>query len=306
MIIAISSLLINLASKSYSTSSINKQYSLKQLQLPLGLALLIKLQHVVETNESTNSFFSHPIYIYYTQTMTWKLDKKIVIRQYRVSDNSKIHLYLFGLGITCTRFSSNGSMNHNKSDATQSYVAQFRFHQKFVQAHLKGTLIDEQPLLPAFFPPSSYWSSDEKDLFFHGLAMYSRFRPDLIAESIKTKTIFDVCLYLDILQTASSPIPSGIHGSFRSSLEPAMEVSGRWIQNEEQLAAELIQFDSCTPGPEEGQLGEVDSAAVPLPPTPDSFEQPAVQVEGSCELSLVNKLASLLLTCGICSQFGFT
>ena len=155
-------------------------------------------------------------------------------------------------------------MNHDKSDATLSYVARFRVHQKFVQAHLKGTLNDEQPLLPAFFPPSSYWSSDEKELFFHGLAVYSRFRPDLIAKSIKTKTILDVCLYLDILQTASSHIPSGIHGSFRSSLEPAMEVSSTWIQNEEQLAAALTQFDSCAsiPGSAEGNLDSPESPVI--------------------------------------------
>ena len=48
----------------------------------------------------------------------------------------------------------------------------------------KGSLNDEQPLIPSFSPPSSYWSSDEKDLFFHGLAVYSRFWPDLIAESV--------------------------------------------------------------------------------------------------------------------------
>ena len=197
-------------------------------------------------------------------------------------------------------------LNHKKSDAT-SYVAQFRAHQKFVQAHLKGTLNDDRPLLPAFFPPSSYWRSDEKDLFFHGLAMYSRFRPDLIAESIKTKTIFDVCLYLDILQRASSRVPSEIHGSFRSSLEPAMEVSSTYIENEEQLATELTQFDLCTLIPEsaEGQLSEVNSTAVPSSPTPESFDQPVTQAEISC-VSLINELATLFLTCAIYSQFGFT
>ena len=251
----------------------------------------------------------------------------------------------------------------DKSDAT--YVAQFRDHQKFVQAHLKGTLNDEQPLLPAFFPPSSYWSSNEKDLFFHSLAVYSRFRPDLIAESIKTKTILDVCLYLNILQTASSSIPSEVNGSLRGLLEPAMEVSSSWIENEDQIAAALTQFDSCTwiPGSteretensenrcvcspqsllvdytdsstldhsnhteirnsylshldctclmalekivREAQLGEVDSAAVRLSPSPDSFGQPAIQVEGLCELSLINKLTLLFLICAICSRFGFT
>ena len=141
-------------------------------------------------------------------------------------------------------------MNDKKSDdslddSRLSYVAQFRVHQEFVRAHLNGTLNDEQPLLPAFFPPSSYWTSHEKDLFFHGLAVYSRFRPDLIAESIKTKSTFDVCLYLDILQTASSSVPSQSHGSLRHSLEPAMELSSEWIQNEEKMATALLQFDSC-------------------------------------------------------------
>jgi hypothetical protein len=261
-----------------------------------------------------------------------------------------------------TTLQPNGPMNENKSDATLSYVAQFRVHQKIVQAHLKGVLNDEQPLLPTFFPPSSYWSSDEKNLFFHGLAVYSRFRPDLIAESIKTKTILDVCLYLDNLQTASSCIPSDIHGSLTGSLEPAMEVSSAWIQNEEKFAAALTQFDSCPwiPGSaegetessenpsrcvcspqsllvdtgfspvdhsshtelknsylghldctylmaleqvvREGQKAEVDSLAVPLSHTP---EQPATQVEALCELSLINKLVSLFLTCAICSRFGF-
>lgn len=263
------------------------------------------------------------------------------------------------------RLRPNGPMNHFKSDATLSYLAQFRVHQKFVQAHLKGTLNDEQPLLPAFFPPSSYWSSDEKDLFFHGLAVYSRFRPDLIAESIKTKTIFDVCLYLDILQTASSSISSDIRGSLTSSLEPAMEVSSAWIQNEEKFAAELNQFDSCPwiPGFAEGeiensenrcvcspqsllfdytgssavdhssqtqlknsylshldctnlmalekiireaQLCEVDSATIPLSPTPGSFGQLETQVEGLCELPLMSKVVSSFLTCTTRSRFGFT
>ena len=153
-------------------------------------------------------------------------------------------------------------MNYNQSNdslhesSLLSYIGQFRVHQKFVQGHLKGTLNDEQPLLPDFFPPSSHWTSHEKDLFFHGLTVYSRFRPDLIAESIKTKTAFDVRLYLDILQTVSARLPLvETHGSFRNSLEPAMEVSSTWIQKEEQVAAALNQLDFCTwtPGSADGE-----------------------------------------------------
>ena len=259
------------------------------------------------------------------------------------------------------RLQPNGPMKHNKSNATLTYLAQFRVHQKFVQAHLKGSLNDEQPLFPSFSPPSSYWSSDEKELFFHGLTVYSRFRPDLIAESIKTKTLFDVCVYLDSLHTAT---PTEINGSLTSSLEPAMEVSSSWIQNEEKVAAALTQFESCPwfPGSAEGgtenaenpsrcvcspknlrvdytghspedhssqaelknsylshldcaclmaleqivreaQLGEVDSAAVPLSP---ASGQLATQVQGLCESPATYKLASLFVTCAIFSQLGVT
>ena len=153
-------------------------------------------------------------------------------------------------------------------------------------------------------------------------------------------------------------------GLSRASLEPAMEVSSAWIQNEEKVAAALTQFESCPwflgsaeggtenaenpshcvcsprslrvdytgPSPEdhssqaelknsylshldctclmaleqivrEGQLGEVDSAAVPLSP---AFGQPATLVKGLYESPATYKLASLFMTCAIFSQFRFT
>ena len=181
-------------------------------------------------------------------------------------------------------------MHPSQTMNDNDYVAQFRVHQEFVQAHLKGSLNDEQPLLPAFFPPSSYWTSHEKDLFFHGLAVYSRLRPDLIAEGIKTKSTFDVSLYLDILQTASSSNP---HESSRNSLEPAMEVSSRWVQNEEQMAAALLQLDSCTWTPADRETNK------PLDPEPSG---PSTQIhspieEGLCKLNeLVTSFYCMTLT----------
>lgn len=128
------------------------------------------------------------------------------------------------------------------------YVDEFRQNQDFVKAHLKGISSNEPPLLPAFLPPSSYWTSAEKDLFFHALSIYSRLQPDLIAQHIKTKSIFDVCVYLEALQAAAVSVEQdneNEHRTLDSPMEPAMEVSEKWIQREESIAESLMGLDAC-------------------------------------------------------------
>ncbi|KAF8210294.1 hypothetical protein K438DRAFT_1809429 [Mycena galopus ATCC 62051] len=88
------------------------------------------------------------------------------------------------------------------------------------QAHLAGTT--SQSLPSSFVPPAGYWSSREKDAFFHALAVHSRLRPDLIADSLKSKSVLDVCAYLD--------------------------VSDSWVDYEEEQADEFAKFE---PGWEE-------------------------------------------------------
>lgn len=126
-----------------------------------------------------------------------------------------------------------------------SYVDDFRKHQLSVQAHLKGRQENDPTLPPSFFLPASHWTSSEKDLFFHGLTLYSRFRPDLIAEHIKTKSIFDVCVYLHVFRVSTISRGHEPDAFTRETIEPAMEMSERWVEYEEQMAAALTSVDSC-------------------------------------------------------------
>ena len=134
---------------------------------------------------------------------------------------------------------------NNELFLSMSYVEDFRKHQISVQAHLKGRQENNPAFPPSFFLPSSCWTSSEKDLFFHGLTLYSRFRPDLIAEHIKTKSIFDICVYLHILRIAIISRGHGSGTSTREAIEPAIEMSERWIEYEEQMAVALTAVDSC-------------------------------------------------------------
>lgn len=133
----------------------------------------------------------------------------------------------------------------NEQFLSMSYVDDFRKHQISVQAHLKGRQENDPAFTPSFFLPASHWTSSEKDLFFHGLTLYSRFRPDLIAEHIKTKNIFDVCVYLHVLHVATISRGHELGASARETIEPTMEMSERWVEYEEQMAAALTAVDSC-------------------------------------------------------------
>jgi hypothetical protein len=137
--------------------------------------------------------------------------------------------------------------------ALKFYVDEFRRNQESVKAHLKGNFGNEPPLLPAFLPPSSYWSSAEKDLFFHGLSVYSRLQPELIAQHVNTKSTFDVCVYLEVLKRAAELMEDeeneenedSTENSLRAEMAPAMEVSQKWVLREETIAKSLMALDAC-------------------------------------------------------------
>ncbi|KAF7376163.1 hypothetical protein MSAN_00031400 [Mycena sanguinolenta] len=126
---------------------------------------------------------------------------------------------------------------------SEVYLSDYENHLAQLKAHLSGKTSESLP--PAFIPPAGYWTSREKDTFFHALTIHSRLRPDLIAASVKSKTILDVCAYLDALDraAASEPILSQ-----RATLEGAMEVSDSWVDYEEAQASELMEVE---PGWEE-------------------------------------------------------
>ncbi|KAJ6499926.1 hypothetical protein C8R47DRAFT_1211525 [Mycena vitilis] len=123
---------------------------------------------------------------------------------------------------------------------SDNYATDYETHLGQLREHLSGNT--GQPLPPSFIPPAGYWTSREKNCFFHALAVHSRLRPDLIANSVKTKSVVDVCAYIDALDRAAttrSPMPS-----LRSTLEGAMEVSDAWVEYEEAQASVLTKLDS--------------------------------------------------------------
>ncbi|KAG5651768.1 hypothetical protein H0H81_007521 [Sphagnurus paluster] len=140
-------------------------------------------------------------------------------------------------GSTCAHTMSDEDSSaepENSPDAT--YHSRFRQHLADVQAHLAGR--EGQVLLPSYIPPTGYWTPLEKDTFFHSLSIYSRLRPDLVAARIGTKTVVDVCAYIDALDDALVQKRHLLQP--RSDIECSMEVSEAWALREEQLAEDLI------------------------------------------------------------------
>ena len=106
----------------------------------------------------------------------------------------------------------------------------------------------EPPYAPSFHPPTGYWTSAEKALFFRALSAHSRFRPDLIAASIGTKSTADVAMYLSLLREGTTrannnnKAGSSSRGGAtitigRDQLPAAHEVSPALVTLEDQHAA---------------------------------------------------------------------
>lgn len=127
-------------------------------------------------------------------------------------------------------------------DVDPAYLVHFRQHVRQTQFHLQG-LDPSSEALPPFYTnnPTSYWTSAEKSAFFHGLSVYSRLRPDLIAESVQSKNVIEVCTYIHMLDEGLKNDMLG-NRLGRKEIEGAMEVSEEWIELEE-YHAEGIIFD---------------------------------------------------------------
>ena len=124
-------------------------------------------------------------------------------------------------------------------DSTASvYSDILQSHASAALAHLRGT--GPESLTTSCIPPYTVWTTAEKELFFHGLAVHSKLRPDLIAEDIQTKSIAEVCAYVDILQQAARDTET----SFTPGMsDTTFEVSDKWIQFEEGNSAILARSE---------------------------------------------------------------
>ncbi|KAH7911334.1 hypothetical protein BJ138DRAFT_1113324 [Hygrophoropsis aurantiaca] len=123
------------------------------------------------------------------------------------------------------------------------YLPSFHRHLSATQAHLNGSLSSSAPLDESdhivWRSSTVSWSQSEQNLFFRGLSVYSRWRPDLIAAAVKTKNISEVCEYLCVLEEATRTEEG--EGSAAMMHEAAMEVSDEWVEAEERMASELAR-----------------------------------------------------------------
>lgn len=113
-----------------------------------------------------------------------------------------------------------------------SYIAHFRSHLADVQDHLKGN--NHAPLPPSYISPTGFWTSLEKELFFHALSVNSRLRPDLISESIGTKTTLDVCAYISVLEKAAAQEQLAHSVDIRQNLPCSVDASQDLIDWEDE------------------------------------------------------------------------
>ncbi|KAL4079101.1 hypothetical protein J3A83DRAFT_4086152 [Scleroderma citrinum] len=85
------------------------------------------------------------------------------------------------------------------------------------------------------------WTLAEQDAFFRAIAVYSRWRPDLIAAAIPTRTVWDVDQYILALEEG---LEDDEESDSDLEVEPAYEVSEAWIALEETLASHTIEEEN--------------------------------------------------------------
>ncbi|KAI6046274.1 hypothetical protein EDC04DRAFT_2629653 [Pisolithus marmoratus] len=102
------------------------------------------------------------------------------------------------------------------------------------------------------------WTPTEKNALFRALSVYSRWRPDLIAAAVPTRSALEVDLYLVALEEGAQSLKRAENGDESlsdldvdeedsgsdSELEPAYEVSDAWVGVEESLASYIIEGEN--------------------------------------------------------------
>ena len=131
-------------------------------------------------------------------------------------------------------------MDVDPSHSTNLLTAHLDAHISATRHHFTGAPDHpEPPYAPSYHPPTGYWTAAEKALFFHALSTHSRFRPDLIASSIGTKSQLDVIIYLDLLHSGAQELTAVRGAIARDQLPAAYEVSDALVEFEDTHAASL-------------------------------------------------------------------
>lgn len=114
-----------------------------------------------------------------------------------------------------------------------------RFYLEYLKENTESIKDDFED---SFVHPCSYWTGWEKAAFFDALKRHSRMRPELIQEEIgDSKTLWEVCLYINLLDTASSS--NELPESAYASTSVAVEMSKKWIAFEQKQAGAVMAYE---------------------------------------------------------------
>lgn len=130
------------------------------------------------------------------------------------------------------------SATADAADELTHYKKLFLQHLYFARTHSNGD--EGKPLVSSILPPNAFWTAQEKNRFFHGLARYSKLRPDLISAFIGGgKTPTDVMAYIAALEEGSKR--DGPAKETEKKRPVARVMSEKWIKLEERLASQLVK-----------------------------------------------------------------
>ncbi|KAK7696490.1 hypothetical protein QCA50_001147 [Cerrena zonata] len=134
------------------------------------------------------------------------------------------------------------------SSVLQTYISIYHEHLTETQSHVIGRSKRRQGAdYSCVLISSINWTREEKDLFFHGLCVHSRTRPDLIAQDIGTKSVVAVCAYIDELDEALAEVQEDEeYNDFwkrRRTTPMATEMSDRWCALEDRFASSIASVE---------------------------------------------------------------
>lgn len=129
------------------------------------------------------------------------------------------------------------------------YASHFESHVASVAAHFRGDLVE--PVDPqagrqarrehnTSFPSDHFrWTEKDRDIFFASLRRRGKFWPDLITADMKgRKSLVEVTAFLAELDRSLNALPARRRAALRQPPPAAREVSDRWLEFEEDMAAD--------------------------------------------------------------------
>jgi hypothetical protein len=190
----------------------------------------------------------------------------------QLSNGSRVHTYLRWLNDSVD--SSDDSEKSDESDGKDTAFA--------------------QPLIGSTY---TAWTEGELDRLFQGLRRFSRFRPEVIAEHVASKTALEVTSLLEQLAHESALVDAYPAHSIPPPPPAAREMSHEWIAMEEKLAEDAIVWEAFI------------SQAIRTPPLYRDHAQEAV-TSGFTRCTCLNCVGTAcdgtMPACGKCRRKGIS